>query len=111
MTFVVPPGKLGVSFGSFSDGTVRVVQVRESSPLRGKLLLHDKLTQIDDEDVNDMGVAEICGLLGSRAECERKISIRRVVQVSATGMVRPVAIEPPTDGNSTTGGTREVLLF
>ena len=76
-----PPGKLGVSLDRFSDGSVRVQDVKADSPLRGKLRVGDKLISVDEDDVVSMRVEEICKLLGRRAESERILIVRRVVVV------------------------------
>ena len=75
------PGKLGVSLDRFSDGSVRVTDVKAGSLLRGQLRVGDKLMSVDEDDVASMRVEEICELLGRRAESERILIVRRVVVV------------------------------
>ena len=75
------PGKLGVSLDRFSDGSVRVTDVKAGSLLRGQLRVGDKLMSVDEDDVTSMRVEEICELLGRRAESERILIVRRVIVV------------------------------
>jgi len=91
MDVTAPAGKLGVVLVTPEPpetGPAYVFKIRDDSPLVNKLLLGDKVLAVDDEDVRGMTAINVSKLLGSKSGQEsRKISIKRVVDISAGGGV------------------------
>ncbi|KAL7531212.1 hypothetical protein ACHAXR_003904 [Thalassiosira sp. AJA248-18] len=78
---VAPSGKLGVVLVTPEppeSGPAYVFNIRDDSPLMGKVRLGDKIMTVDDEDVREMTAINVSKLLGSKSTNEeRKISILR----------------------------------
>jgi len=107
MDVTAPAGKLGVVLVTPEPpetGPAYVFKIRDDSPLVNKLLLGDKVLAVDDEDVRGMTAINVSKLLGSKSGQEsRKISIKRVVDISAGGGVE-VTPNDTTPATSTSGG-------
>jgi len=76
---VAPEGKLGVVVAtSPQGGPAYVVDLREDSPLLGKVLLGDKIIAIDDDDVQQLSSTEVSKLIARKSRNpQRKLTILR----------------------------------
>jgi len=76
---VAPEGKLGVVVAtSPQGGPAYVVDLREDSPLLGKVHLGDKIIAIDDDDVQQLSSTEVSKLLARKSRNpQRKLTILR----------------------------------
>mmetsp|Transcript_14562 Transcript_14562/g.26267 ORF Transcript_14562/g.26267 Transcript_14562/m.26267 type:complete len:495 (-) Transcript_14562:100-1584(-) len=84
---MAPAGKLHVLFDdthrycplglSISGPKAQVTEIREDSPLSGKIQVGDQLISIDDEDMTQMPGTAIYVLLFSKEDAERKITVFR----------------------------------
>ena len=76
---IAPAGKLGVVVATSSQGgPAFVANLREESPLLGKLRRGDKIIEIDDEDVQQLSSIEISKLIARKSRNpQRKFTILR----------------------------------
>jgi len=76
MRISVPPGKLGVILANRVDqaGTL-VSDVREHSPIFGKIMVGDKIVKIDGEDVSRLTVSEITSIMAQKAQYARILTV------------------------------------
>jgi len=74
---IAPPGKLGVVVDS-RGGSAFVSEIKEQSPMMGKLRLGDKVIAIDGEDVSDRKAVDISMMLARKSrQAERSIAVMR----------------------------------
>jgi len=108
MDVTAPAGKLGVVLVTPEPpetGPAYVFKIRDDSPLVNKLLLGDKVLAVDDEDVRGMTAINVSKLLGSKSGQEsRKISIKRVVDISAGGGVEVTPNDTTPAPTTSSGG-------
>lgn len=78
---VVPPGKLGIVLANRHDGKGTVVEKVPGS-LNGMVAPLDKIVAVDEQDVTDMTVKEICEICASRASSERRLTFVKTVYTS-----------------------------
>lgn len=78
---VVPPGKLGIVLANRHDGKGTVVEKVPGS-LNGMVAPLDKIVAVDEQDVTDMTVKEICDICASRASSERRLTFVKTVYTS-----------------------------
>jgi len=81
---VAPGGKLGLVLvapeSPAPPGPAYVFDVREDSPLFGRIRLRDKIIAVDDEDVREMSAVDVSKLLGKKSQnTRRKITVLREV--------------------------------
>ena len=105
-----PTGKLGVVLVSPEapeTGPAYVFNIRDDSPLVGKIQLGDKIVNVDDDDVRQMTAVNVSKLLGSKSSKEeRKIIVWRPVGGSGSGddeEPSPPALVAGAQGLSTAG--------
>jgi len=79
VTIIAPTGKLGVVVENKRDGgPAYVSEIREGSPLEGKIQLNDRIVSIDDEDVRKLKAFHISKLLAYKSQNkERTIVVLR----------------------------------
>jgi hypothetical protein len=83
-----PKGKLGVVIdtphisGSNHNKTMPIVHaIKDTCPIRDKIIVGDKLIKVDDEDVTDMTAVQVSALIGKKSEQEkRKLTIVRTTR-------------------------------
>ncbi|KAL7554079.1 hypothetical protein ACHAWF_017463, partial [Thalassiosira exigua] len=94
LTVVAPTGRLGVIVDTPpGGGPAYVCEVKESSPMVGKILIDDKIVKVDDEDVTTMSATNVSKLLARKSgNKERKIVVMREAGSSSLA------------GDSSTGG-------
>lgn len=72
-----PQGRLGVILQDTS-GVPTIFDIRETSPILGKVEIGDKLIALDDKDVSFMSSSEVSTLIGDKSENQiRKLTILR----------------------------------
>lgn len=82
MTIVAPSGKLGVIIDTPDEGPPIVHAIKESSVIRDKVQVGDKLVAVDDEDVREMTAIKVSKLISRKgANKERKLTIVRSVRI------------------------------
>jgi len=75
---IAPPGKLGVVVDSPDGAAPYVSEIKETSVLRGKIQLGDKVIAIDDEDVSRKEAVQISLIIARKSkQAERKITVLR----------------------------------
>ncbi|KAL9188925.1 hypothetical protein ACHAXT_011415 [Thalassiosira profunda] len=76
---IAPAGKLGVIVDTPpGGGAAYVCEIKDLSPLRGKIRLEDKIVAVDDEDVRGMTAVDVSKLLARRSKNpQRKITVLR----------------------------------
>lgn len=83
LDLIAPAGKLGVVLVTPEPpefGPSYVFNIRDDSPLKGKVQLGDRVIAVDDEDVRDMTAINVSKLLGSKSNNdERKITVLRQI--------------------------------
>lgn len=74
-----PAGKLGVVIDVPSNSTTPVVHaIKDTCPIRDKILVGDQLLYVDGEDVRNMTAVEVSRLISRKSHQEvRKLTIRR----------------------------------
>jgi len=76
---MAPAGRLGVLVDSpVGGGLVFVSEVKDDSPILGKVHVGDKVVCVDDEDVSEMKAIQVSMILGSKSKnAQRKITVVR----------------------------------
>mmetsp|Transcript_16084 Transcript_16084/g.34782 ORF Transcript_16084/g.34782 Transcript_16084/m.34782 type:complete len:653 (-) Transcript_16084:2037-3995(-) len=70
---IVPPGRVGCIIDSSARRGPYVCEIHNSSPLRDKLQVGDRILSVDDGDVRRMNAIDVSKLLGSKSENEERI--------------------------------------
>jgi hypothetical protein len=76
LTFVAPPGKLGIVIDT-STGKPRVYQVQDVSAIRDQVAIGDIICDIDGVDTRKMSHTEIAALMSANADHSRKFTVER----------------------------------
>lgn len=72
---LAPPGRLGIILANRTNTHTTVVsEVRETSPLAGKIGVGDKIIAVDDENVSGKTVAEITKLMAKKVDAHRTLT-------------------------------------
>ena len=107
-----PEGKLGVVLVTPEppeSGPAYVFNIRDDSPLVGKVHLGDKVMAVDDEDVREMTAINVSKLLGSKSNNkDRKISVYRDSEASSSmggSIVEPTLPSASQDSSTDKDGS------
>lgn len=76
---LAPPGRLGIILANRTNSHATIVsEVRETSPLAGKIGVGDKIIAVDDENVSGKTVAEITKLMAKKVDAHRTLTFLTV---------------------------------
>lgn len=82
MDVFVPPGKLGIIIDTPDDGPPTVHVVKETSAVRDRIHVGDKLIAVDDEDVQEMTATQVSKIISNKSfNSQRKFTIVRPYDV------------------------------
>jgi len=111
---VAPPGRLGVVLLSPDPpetGPSYISSISEDSPLKGEIMMGDKIIAVDDEDVRDMSAMNLSQLLGSKStNTARKIVVLRQIAANAAAVCGADRGENDRNSSSVSSSTTRVTI-
>ena len=81
---IAPEGKLGIIIDTCNMGPI-VHSVKANSPLEGLIHEGDLVVGVDDEDTREWSAHYLTKLVAKKSNCERKITVLRIVKETEKG--------------------------
>ena len=81
---IAPEGKLGIIIDTCNMGPI-VHSVKANSPLEGLIQEGDLVVGVDDEDTREWSAHYLTKLVAKKSNCERKITVLRIVKETEKG--------------------------